>query len=139
MKRIIISGCIAAIAVGLVAVPASAATKHFHGSITGGGKVAFDATFKNGKPKSATAFSFTNVPVRCSDTSGRINFSYSGTVAVNSLRKFSYTFHTFKANFNGTIKTNGNQASGKMSYGPNTLSGHPHCTTGGAKAWTASS
>jgi len=137
MKRVIISGCIAAIAAGLIAAPASAATKHFEGSITDGGKVAFDAKFRNGKPKSATNFFFTKVPVHCSDGDTKFNFSYTGTVPVKD-RKFSYVFQSFKASFNGTINRKGTKANGKVSFGPNTSSGHTNCTTGGAKDWSAS-
>jgi len=137
MKRVIISVCIAAIAAGLVAAPASAATRHFEGSITGGGKIAFDAKFRHGKPKSATNFFFTKVPVSCSDGDIKINFSYTGTVSVKD-RKFSYTFQSFKANFHGKFNRKGNKANGTMSFGPNTVSGHPDCTTGGARDWSAS-
>jgi hypothetical protein len=137
MKRMIISGCLVAIAAGLVAAPASAAVRHFHGPVTGGGSVDFDVTFKNGKPKTATNFGF-NVHVHCSDgASGLHGFSYTGIRPVVD-RKFSYTFQTFKARFNGTIKATGHKAFGSVSYGPNSISGHPGCTTGGAKSWTAS-
>jgi len=137
MKRIIISGCIAAIAAGLIAAPASAATKHFQGSITGGGKVAFDAKFTNGKPKSVTNVFFTKVPVTCSDGPTKIQFSYTGTVTVQD-RKFSYAFQSFKANFHGKFNRKGNKANGTVSFGPNTVGAHPGCTTGGAKDWSAS-
>jgi hypothetical protein len=138
MKRMIISGCLAAIAAGLVAAPASAAVRHFHGSITGGGSIAFDANFRNGKPRSVTEFQFNNLRVHCSDgASGTIDFAYHGTRPVVN-RKFSYTFQTFRANFHGTISRTGRRAFGTVSFGPNTLSGHPGCSSGGAKSWTAS-
>jgi hypothetical protein len=137
MKRMIISGFVAAIAAGLIAAPASAATRHFEGSITGGGKVAFDAKFRNGKPKSVTNVFFTNVPTQCSDGPLKIRFSYTGTVPVQD-RKFSYVFQSFKANFHGKFNRKGNKANGTMSFGPNTVSGHPGCTTGGARDWSAS-
>ncbi|MGH7485083.1 MAG: hypothetical protein ACREMY_05665 [bacterium] len=137
MKRMIISGCLAAIAAGLVAAPASAATKSFQGSITGGGKVAFDAKFTNGKPKSVTNVFFTKVPVHCSNGDTKFTFSYTGTVPVKD-RKFSYVFQSFKASFHGTINRKGNKANGTVNFGPNTSNGHTNCTTGGARDWSAS-
>jgi hypothetical protein len=120
MKRMIISGCLAAIAAGLVAAPASAAVRHFHGPVTGGGSVNFDVTFKNGKPKSASDFHFV-VRVHCSDgASGLHGFAYTGTRPVIN-RKFSYTFQTFHARFNGTIRQSGQGAFGSVSYGPNSI------------------
>lgn len=138
MKRMIISVCVAAIAATVLVAPASAAVKHFEGTVTGGGTIAFDAKFnKHGVAKSAGYFTFSHIPVHCDGASGGVNFSYNDLVPVTN-RKFSYVFHSFKARFNGTIKTNGTKAFGKVSYGPNELSGHTNCTTGGAKAWTAS-
>jgi hypothetical protein len=138
MKRMIISGCLVAIAAGLLAAPASAAVRHFHGPVTGGGSVNFDVNFQNGKPKSASDFHFNNVHVHCSDgASGPHDFAYTGTRPVIN-RKFSYTFQTFHARFNGTINQTGHKAFGSVSYGPNSIGSHPGCTTGGAKSWTAS-
>ena len=136
MKRMIISGCLAAIVAGLVAAPASAAVRHFHGTVAGGGAINFDVTFRHGKPRSATNFQF-NVPIHCSDgASGGRSFSYHGVRPVVH-RKFSHTFKAFKARFNGTIKRRGHRASGIVSYGPNSISGHPNCTSGGPRSWTA--
>ena len=139
MKRIIIIGCVAAIAAALVAAPAGAAVKHFEGKVEGGGKIAFDVKFnKHGKPKSAGYFSFSSIPVRCSDGAhGGVNFSYNDVIPVTD-RKFSYHFSSFKASFQGKINRRGKKASGKVSYGPNELSGHPSCTTAGQRDWTAS-
>jgi hypothetical protein len=138
MKRMIISGCLAAIAAGLVAAPASAAVRHFHGPVTGGGNVTFDVNFQYGTPKSVSSVHFNNVRVHCADGArGPHDFAYLGTRPVVN-RQFSYTFQTFKANFHGTIRRTGTSAFGTVSYGPNTISGHPRCTTGGPKSWTAS-
>jgi len=139
MKRIIMSAFLVAIVAGIVAAPASAAVKHFDGKVEGGGKIAFDVKFnKHGVPKSAGYFSFSSVPVRCGDGArGGVNFSYNDFVPVTD-RKFSYHFSSFKASFEGKISRNGKNASGKVSYGPGTLSGHPNCTTGGKRDWTAS-
>ena len=138
MKRMIISGCVTAIVAGLLVAPAGAAVKHFQGTVTGGGTIAFDVKFnRHGVPKSAGYFTFSHIPVQCDGARGGVNFSYNDIVPVTD-RKFSYVFHSFKARFNGTIKTNGTKAFGKVSYGPNPLSGHTNCTTGGPKAWTAS-
>jgi hypothetical protein len=97
----------------------------------------FDVRFKHRKPKSATNFFF-NVHVHCSDgASGGRSFSYTGVRPVIH-RKFSYTFKSFRASFHGTIKRSGHKAFGTVRYGPNYLTGHPGCTTGGPKSWTAS-
>ena len=137
MKRMIISGCFVAIVAGLVAPPASAGVRHFHGTVTGGGAINFDVRFKHRKPKSAANFFF-NVHVHCSDgASGGRSFSYTGVRPVIH-RKFSYTFKSFRASFHGTIKRSGHKAFGTVRYGPNYVTGHPGCTTGGPKSWTAS-
>ena len=123
MKRMVISVCVAAIAATVLAAPAGAAVKHFEGTVTGGGTIAFDAKFnKHGVPKSAGYFTFSHIPVQCDDSKGGVNFSYNDVVPVTD-RKFSYVFHSFKARFNGTIKTNGTKAFGKVSYGPNPARG----------------
>ena len=138
MKRMIISGCLAAIAAGIVAAPASAALRHFHGPVTGGGSIAFNAKFKHKKAKSVSDVHFNNVRVHCSDgASGPHDFAYTGTRPVKN-RKFSYVFQTFNARFNGTINRKGHKAFGSVSYGPNPIGSHPGCTTGGLKSWTAS-
>ena len=129
---------LALVIAGLLAAPAGAGVRHFHGRISGGGVVDFDVLYASGKPKKAGNFELENVPVRCDPNNTRVDFSTASVVPVDG-RKFVYVFRGFTAKIAGRLKPNGILASGNVDYGPNDLdtTGRMGCTTDGPRGWNA--
>jgi hypothetical protein len=141
MKRIIVSVCAVVILAGLLAAPASAAVKHFTGSVNGGGRVAFDVQFTHGKPKRAGLFELRNIPVTCDGGDRTVGYSTGNVVNVTRKRKFTYRFNfSFDgtARITGRISKSGKRASGTTAFTAAELPPETNCTTGGPLRWNAS-
>jgi hypothetical protein len=140
MKRIIVGVCAVAILSGLLAASASAAIKHFAGSVNGGGRVAFDVQFINGKPRAAGNFELRRVPMTCDDGDHLIRWGTDNGVNVTNQRRFTYRFDFGElgtAQISGRISKNGTRASGATSFASDVPPNLTNCTTGGARRWNA--
>jgi hypothetical protein len=141
MKRIIVSVFAVAILAGLLAAPASAAVKHFSGSVNGGGRVAFDVQFNNGKPRLAGLFVLRQIPVTCDEGDTLAGYSTKNAVNVTNKRKFTYQFNFGQAGtarISGRISKNGKRASGVTTANIDLSPTDNNCTTGGPLRWNAS-
>jgi hypothetical protein len=141
MRRIIVSVVAVVILSGLLAAPASAAVKHFTGSVNGGGRVAFDVQFINGKPRAAGLFELRRVPVTCDEGDTLAGYSTDNGVNVTRKRKFTYQFNfgvAGTARISGRISRNGKRASGTTTFAADLNPTLNNCTTGGPRNWNAS-
>lgn len=143
MKRIIVSGIVALVAAGLLAAPAAAITRPFHGPVEGGGRVSFSVLFRDGQPKRAGSFSFTNIPVKCTGGKTRVSYSTHNSVAVTPGRRFHYDFNFGGgqgASIDGKVGENHTHAHGNTKYGPANPSGgdHTNCVLPRPAKWDAS-
>ena len=129
MKRIFVHAGVAAIACALLAVPAHAGVKHFHGTVNGGGTVKFDVKFKHGKARKAGGFSFRGVQETCVEDTIPVATSTANFVKVKH-RKFHYRFRGFIGHVDGKITNHGRKAHGVFLDGPNDLGVRHHCHTG---------
>ena len=140
MRRISWWACAAILIAGLVVAPATAKTKRFSGTVTGGGEVSFVVKFKQGKPRRAGLFSFGQIPVSCDEGDTTVSFSTQNDVRVRN-REFHYRFNfsSGTARIDGKLKRGLRKATGTMRYGPaDPSSAHTNCTTGGRRDWRAS-
>jgi hypothetical protein len=139
MRRTFSGACVAILVAGLVVAPATAKTKRFTGTVTGGGEVTFVVQFKQGKPKRAGLFAFTHIPVSCDEGDTTVSFSTQNDVRVIN-REFHYRFNfsSGTARIDGKLKRSLTKATGTMRYGPaDPSSAHTDCRTGGLRDWRA--
>jgi hypothetical protein len=133
MRRMIVCACVTAIFAGLLAAPADARIRHFHGTVNVGGTVKFDLKFRHGKARRAGAFSFKNVPERCDEGTIRVTTSTANFVKIRH-RKFHYRFRGVTAHLDGKLTHRGRKAHGVFSDGPNDIGVapdvHHDCHTG---------
>jgi hypothetical protein len=145
MKRIVAIACVAALAGGLTATFAYAATVNdFAGQVNRGGKIKFSTLRNNHGYTRAGLFAFRKIPVRCrGGKTAKVFFSTDNAVDVKR-RKFSYGFH-FGSSGTGRVRGRflgrGNRARGivnVVSLDPNGPRGdRKDCTTNGPRGWTA--
>ena len=126
----------------VLATPAAAGLRHFHGNVSGGGTVDFDVLFKQGKPTNAGNFDLAGIPVDCQPSDTRVDFSTGNVVPIRvraGIPGFSYVFRGFSAWISGRIKPDGKGAIGHVGYGENDLdsTGRSGCTTDGGRKWGA--
>jgi hypothetical protein len=141
MKRIIVSVFAVVVLAGLLAAPASAAVKHFTGSVNGGGRVAFDVQFNNGKPRFAGLFELRQIPVSCDEGETLAGYTTDNVVNVTNKRKFTYRFNFGQAGtarISGRISKSGKRASGITTANVDLSPTDNNCTTGGPRRWNAS-
>jgi hypothetical protein len=125
MKRIVM--CAGLVVALVFAATAFAATRHFSGTVQGGGTVSFATTFENGKTKSVKLpLKFNAVPISCDQGDTTLNYSLTGTTLKVTNRKFSFvstpggastaritgTFTNKGKNANGTFRDRGTFAGG---------------------------
>jgi hypothetical protein len=146
MRRIGTIACFVALAAGLVAAFAYAASvRDFGGAINQGGRIRFSAVRNNGKYTRAGLFAFRKLPVRCNGgRTAKVFFRTDNAVDVHH-RKFRYRFHfggDGAAKVHGRFVGHGGRARGiinVLSLDPNGPRGdRKNCTTGGARGWKAS-
>jgi hypothetical protein len=138
MKRTLIVGAVAVLAMGLAAAAYAATQKDFGGPIKGGGTMSLAGSKSGGKFTKAGEFVVNKIPLKCNQGNTRGTFSTSNFTNVSSQRKFSYTMNldpgeTVK--INGKFNSAGNKATGVVRVSGVNFTTHTNCTTNGARDW----
>jgi hypothetical protein len=141
MRRIVVFGCVAALAVALVATVAYAASlKTFAGGVDKGGRIQFKALRDHGKYTRAGLFDLDRIPVKCDQGNDKAFLSTGNAVDV-SHREFTYKFQFGpgeNARVSGKFNRKGNKATGIVrASGLDLAADATDCTTNGARDWTA--
>jgi hypothetical protein len=141
MRRIAVVAGVVAVAAGLLAAVAYAASvKHFEGGVDKGGRIEFDALRDNGKYTRAGNFELRRIPVKCDEGNTKARVSTSNVVDVVH-REFTYKFNFApgeNARVSGKFNRKGNKAEGVFrASGLDLDSDSTNCTTNGARDWTA--
>ena len=139
MKRMLV--CAGLVVAMVFATTAFAVTRHFSGTVQGGGTVTFATKFKHGKTKTVIPpVKFKSVPISCDQEDTTLNYTRTGNPIKVTNRKFTYlsapnrpsqakitgTFTNHGRNVHGTFRDHGTFANG-------TFTG---CDTGTVN-WTA--
>jgi hypothetical protein len=139
MKRIVI--CAGSVVALVFATTAFAATRHFSGTVQGGGTVSFATKFEDGKTKTMKPpLKFSAVPITCDQGSTVLNYTLTGSPITVTARKFTYTTAPggpTHAKITGTFTNKGRNANGTFrDYGTFANGAATGCDTGTVH-WTA--
>ena len=125
MKRIFV--CAGLVVALVFATTAFAVTRHFSGTVQGGGTVTFATKFRHGKTKKVIPpMKFRSVPISCDQGDTILNYTLAGSPIKVTNRKFTYlgspnrpsqakitgTFTNHGKNAHGTFRDHGTFANG---------------------------
>jgi hypothetical protein len=116
---------------------------HFKGTVSSGGTVSFTAKRSNGKIVKVVNFSWSQVPLKCSQTTTVIDENYGSSGVAVKHNKFhgndaNIPPHTSIDQFTGEFKNKGSSASGTLrTHGTEDNGFYTGCDTG-TVSWTAS-
>jgi hypothetical protein len=139
MKRMLV--CAGLVVALVFATTAFAVTRHFSGTVQGGGTVTFATKFKHGKTKAVILpMKFSNVPISCTEGDTVLNFTLTGNPVHVTNRKFTYlgaSGRPSQAKITGTFTNHGRNATGTFRDHGNFANGTATGCDTGTVDWTA--
>jgi hypothetical protein len=139
MKRMLV--CAGSVVALVLATTAFAATRHFSGTVDGGGTVSFATKFKDGKTKTVIPpVKFTAVPISCDQGDTVLTYILKGDPIRVTNRKFTFlgaSGRPSQAKITGTFTNHGRNATGTFRDHGNFASGAVTGCDTGTVDWTA--